>query len=224
MKARCLCALARSRTGRPNVSAACRLSAASAYSPASYWRKPLANSTCASPLLNRDSQSSSVARTSDMGGGVQPATRSATTATRRLPFLIFFLPCYSGSAARIGQVHDRRESSLRDDRCANTYARTVCDRYVSPNSGSIEQAWSLGRRGFDAFDRRFNVLPGTRVPVLRGERGGLVLMEARWGFIPRWWSQKRPPDNCYTARVEEAAAKPMWRDAYRTERCLVPAD
>ena len=100
----------------------------------------------------------------------------------------------------------------------------MCDRYVSPSSESIEQAWTLGRRGCDAFDRRFNVLPGTRVPVLRGDRGNLFLMQARWGFIPRWWSQKKPPDNCYTARVEDAAAKPMWRDSYRTERCLIPAD
>lgn len=100
----------------------------------------------------------------------------------------------------------------------------MCDRYVSPSSESIEQAWTLGRRGCDAFDRRFNVLPGTRVPVLRGDRGSLFLMQARWGFIPRWWSQKKPPDNCYTARVQDAAAKPMWRDSYRTERCLIPAD
>ena len=100
----------------------------------------------------------------------------------------------------------------------------MCDRYVSPSSESIEQAWSLGRRSCDAFDRRFNVLPGTRVPVLRGDRGGLFLMQARWGFVPRWWSQKKPPEHCHTARVEDAAAKPMWRDSYRTERCLIPVD
>jgi|SRR6185503_6661090 len=100
----------------------------------------------------------------------------------------------------------------------------MCDRYVSPDSETIERAWNLGQPAAATFERRYNVMPGAQVPVLRGEHGALFLMHARWGFIPRWWTQKKPPGNCYTARAEDAATKPMWRDAYRTERCLVPAD
>jgi putative SOS response-associated peptidase YedK len=122
-------------------------------------------------------------------------------------------------AARIGQLGSHSESSLYGDSL-----QIMCDRYVSPDSESIERAWSLARGALDAFARRFNVLPGTRVPVLRGERGGLFVMQARWGFIPRWWTQTKPPGNCHSARVEDAATKPMWRDSYRTERCLIPAD
>jgi putative SOS response-associated peptidase YedK len=100
----------------------------------------------------------------------------------------------------------------------------MCDRYVSPDSDTIGRTWKLGQRACGALGRRYNVLPGTPVPVLRGDRGGLFLMQARWGFIPRWWTQSRPPANCHTARVEDAATKPMWRDSYRAERCLIPAD
>src|SRR5205807_295907 len=49
MKARCLCAFARSRSERPRSIAACRLRAALAYSPSSYWRSPVAR--VPAPLL-----------------------------------------------------------------------------------------------------------------------------------------------------------------------------
>jgi putative SOS response-associated peptidase YedK len=100
----------------------------------------------------------------------------------------------------------------------------VSSRYVSPDSTSIERAWPIGNRGASAFVRRFNVLPETRVPILRNDRGGLYLIEARWGFVPPWWKQPTPPRGCIDAKAEDAADKPMWRHAYRSERCLIPAD
>ena len=45
----------------------------------------------------------------------------------------------------------------------------------------------------------------------------------RWGLIPAWWSQPTPPTSCINARSEDAATKPMWRDAVRRSRCLVPS-
>jgi putative SOS response-associated peptidase YedK len=102
----------------------------------------------------------------------------------------------------------------------------MCGRYVSPDTASIRQAWPIAQVLTGELGRRFNVLPGTSIPVLRGDgpRGELTLLEARWGFIPPWWKQLRPPPDCFTARSEDAAAKPMWRAAYRSARCLVPAD
>ena len=101
----------------------------------------------------------------------------------------------------------------------------MCGRYVSPDTAAIERAWQIGRSTGNPFARRFNVAPTMSVPVLRGGSSGeLVLIEARWGFIPPWWKQPKPPTNCFNARSEEVAAKPMWRDAYSQARCLVPAE
>jgi putative SOS response-associated peptidase YedK len=102
----------------------------------------------------------------------------------------------------------------------------MCERYVSPDTASIRQAWPVAHVLTGALGRRFNVLPGSSIPVLRGEGplGELALFEARWGFIPPWWKQPRPPPDCFTARSDDAAKKPMWRSAYRSARCLVPAD
>jgi len=62
------------------------------------------------------------------------------------------------------------------------------------------------------------------VPLLVLEDGMLTLHSARWGLIPGWWREEKPPKLSFNARVEEAAAKPMWRDAMRFGRCLVPAE
>src|SRR5258708_28859026 len=46
---------------------------------------------------------------------------------------------------------------------------------------------------------------------------------ARWGLVPFWSKQPKMPPFTFNARVEEAASKPMWRQAVKTSRCLIPA-
>ena len=59
--------------------------------------------------------------------------------------------------------------------------------------------------------------------LMQAEDGCLELHGARWGLIPSWWKQPKPPALTFNARSEEAANKPMWRHAYRNTRCLMPA-
>jgi putative SOS response-associated peptidase YedK len=63
------------------------------------------------------------------------------------------------------------------------------------------------------------------VQVLLRDRESLnfKLAEARWGFVPGWWKQPKPPSSSHNARTEEAADKPMWRYSYTRARCLIPA-
>lgn len=104
----------------------------------------------------------------------------------------------------------------------------MCGRYLSPDTAAIERAFHVGPNNGDAnaFARRFNVLPTSDIPILRGvpDLQGFELCAARWGFIPFWWKQAKPPSHCFNARSEEAAGKPMWRDAWRKSRCLIPAE
>jgi len=74
------------------------------------------------------------------------------------------------------------------------------------------------------FPRRFNVQPTTEVPLLLLDSGELALAAARWGLIPHWWKQEKPPTFTINARLEEAAGKPMRRDPMRRSRCLLPAE
>jgi putative SOS response-associated peptidase YedK len=107
----------------------------------------------------------------------------------------------------------------------------MCGRYaVAP---SRADAWApvgevLGKRVEDqllALQPRYNIAPTAQVPILIQDRETRELhaVLARWGFIPQWWSQPKPPTATINARSEEAIAKPTWRDAWRYARCLIPA-
>ena len=102
---------------------------------------------------------------------------------------------------------------------------TMCGRYVTPSQSEIERLWHIGRHNLPAsFERRFNVSPTSVVPMLkRNDDGELELALARWGLIPAWWKNAKPPRNTFNARSEEAAGKPMWRQPVSKARCLVPA-
>jgi putative SOS response-associated peptidase YedK len=101
----------------------------------------------------------------------------------------------------------------------------MCGRYVHPDTAAMERAWSRLRHPGLRFVRRFNVSPSQNVPVLvRDSDDGMSLSAARWGFVPHWWKQAEPPKHSINARSEDAAHKPLWRDAMRRSRCLLPAE
>jgi putative SOS response-associated peptidase YedK len=101
----------------------------------------------------------------------------------------------------------------------------MCGRYVSPEEAAIARAFRLAVRA-NPFRRRFNVCPTDTVAFLRlrADAGTLELASGRWGLVPHWWKEAKPPRTSFNARVEEAAEKPMWRDAWARARCLVPAE
>lgn len=90
----------------------------------------------------------------------------------------------------------------------------------------MERYWQLTDAQIrNQLDQRFNTSPTALVPMLRPmEGGGLELVAARWGMIPFWWKEPKPPGNTFNARSEEVATKPMWRMIPASKaRCLVPA-
>jgi SOS response associated peptidase (SRAP) len=56
------------------------------------------------------------------------------------------------------------------------------------------------------------------------ESGRRELVPMRWGLIPAWWvkSLKEIPAT-FNARAESVADKPMFRDAFKAKRCIIPA-
>jgi len=103
----------------------------------------------------------------------------------------------------------------------------VCGRFVSPEERALERAFDLGRRDNpNPFARRYNVFPTDTIPFLRlpSDSSRIELAAGRWGMVPHWWKEAKPPKTSFNARLEEAADKPMWRDAFARARCLVPAE
>ena len=101
----------------------------------------------------------------------------------------------------------------------------MCGRYVSPEEAAIERFWHIGRHNNNPFPRRYNVTPASIIPILRLDRssGEIELVNARWGLIPAWWKEAKPPRSTHNARSEEAATKPMWKGLLAKSRCVIPA-
>lgn len=71
---------------------------------------------------------------------------------------------------------------------------------------------------------RFNICPTTPIDVVIAQGGKRELVSMRWGLMPSWWkkSAKGEPAT-FNARAETVAEKPMFRDAFKRHRCLIPA-
>ena len=80
--------------------------------------------------------------------------------------------------------------------------------------------------GFPADQQaQWNISPADTVLMVRagqGEEGAREVARARWGLTPPWLTDiSRTPAH---ARAETVAEQPMFRQAFRERRCLLPAN
>jgi putative SOS response-associated peptidase YedK len=75
------------------------------------------------------------------------------------------------------------------------------------------------------LEPRWNIAPDTPILVVRLDRAGRrEAVFLRWGILGPWMTDARDAARQINARVESAGTKPMFRDAFRKGRCLIPAD
>jgi putative SOS response-associated peptidase YedK len=74
-----------------------------------------------------------------------------------------------------------------------------------------------------ALQPRYDVAPSLAVPVVREGRNGRVLEAMTWGLVPSW-SGDATGAKPINARAETVFDQPMFRNAIRRRRCLIPAD
>src|SRR5260370_1564507 len=103
----------------------------------------------------------------------------------------------------------------------------MCGRYVSPGEAAVERAWHIGRRNWKTpFGKpRYNVAPTMRVIMLRRDAASpeIELAHARWGFVPYWWKQAKPPPGRCNAKAAPAAAHALAPQALSTPADLCPS-
>jgi putative SOS response-associated peptidase YedK len=71
---------------------------------------------------------------------------------------------------------------------------------------------------------RYNVCPTTEIDTVVFGDDKRALVPMRWGLIPSWWSKtlKEFKLATFNARSDGIATKPMFRDAFKRRRCLIP--
>jgi len=101
----------------------------------------------------------------------------------------------------------------------------MCCRYLVLRAHLNELLQRLGVGWLSELASRYNIAPGTKIPVMRRKTkavsGELAML--RWGLVPAWTKNDSPGTGLVNARAEGLAGKPSFRDALRARRCLIPA-
>lgn len=99
----------------------------------------------------------------------------------------------------------------------------MCGRYTLTQDQEALQV-ALGIEGLIHPRPRYNVAPSQEMPALIRGEDGAAPARLRWGLIPSWARDPAIANRLINARAETAHSKPSFRSAFRSGRCLIPAD
>ena len=105
----------------------------------------------------------------------------------------------------------------------------MCGRYGRRADKQRIAEW-MQNHDTNVFDESYlapsyNVAPQSFQPVVRLNADGareLTLM--RWGLVPFWSKDGKAGFSTINAKAETIATSPIFREAFKRRRCLVPAD
>ena len=100
----------------------------------------------------------------------------------------------------------------------------MCGRYTLTKSiKTIESHFKPVRMSLKYFPS-FNIAPSQISAVVTNTSEGLQLTQMKWGLIPSWPKDTQMSSKLINARSETLHEKPSFRDSFKNQRCLVPAD
>jgi len=95
---------------------------------------------------------------------------------------------------------------------------------------SLAVAPDILKRRFDAqpgpgveIPQRYNIAPGEELVAIQNDAPEEFDL-LQWGLLPHWADDPDDVPNPINARSETVAEKPMFREAFKQRRCLIPAD
>ncbi|MBU1368280.1 MAG: SOS response-associated peptidase [Bacteroidetes bacterium] len=75
----------------------------------------------------------------------------------------------------------------------------------------------------ELYKPSYNCAPGQFLPVIANSEPK-KLQSFFWGFIPPWIKSGQPFKPLINSRAETIAEKPAFKNAFRTQRCIIPAN
>ncbi len=111
----------------------------------------------------------------------------------------------------------------------------MCGRYVlAKDYEELKARFGLTASDF-SMKPRYNIAPQTENPVIikatqlsgegaRQHSEGRQLEVMQWGLIPHWANDPKIGYKLINARAESVREKPSFREPFKKQRCLVPAN
>lgn len=104
----------------------------------------------------------------------------------------------------------------------------MCGRYVLKSTPKhLREAFGIDgpdTARSETWRPRYNLAPTQLAPIVRVVEGVRHLDLMKWGLIPSWAKDPAIGSRLINARSETAPEKPAFRAAFRSRRCIVPAD
>ncbi|MBD3280419.1 SOS response-associated peptidase [Candidatus Dojkabacteria bacterium] len=98
----------------------------------------------------------------------------------------------------------------------------MCYRYYIGTDFDIEKRFSTVPFGL-GIDPNLNASPSHFLPIIRGnDSHEREITIAKWGFIPKWAKDDKFASKMANARSETVDQKPSFKNAFRSNRCIVP--
>jgi putative SOS response-associated peptidase YedK len=102
----------------------------------------------------------------------------------------------------------------------------MCGRYTLAESPrKLAKRFDVPETPDLPFDgQRYNIAPTQQVPIVRQKDNAREMVLAKWGLIPSWAKDMKIGNQLINARADTIAARPSFRAAYKSRRCLIPTD
>lgn len=99
----------------------------------------------------------------------------------------------------------------------------MCTRYVFTDPAEAIRDLFRITAPLPNWPPSWNVAPTHIMPVIRPIDGGREIAMMEWGLIPFFSKDGKRSFTTFNARAEELRSKPMYREPFKTRRCIVPA-
>lgn len=103
----------------------------------------------------------------------------------------------------------------------------MCGRFARRSTQEVLADWfGVALEEMPWFAPSYNVAPQSTQPVVRlnEDTGEPEFALMRWGLVPFWAKDPKVGYTTINARAEEVTTKPLYREAVKRRRCLVPAN
>lgn len=99
----------------------------------------------------------------------------------------------------------------------------MCGRYsFAPDLEIVNEHYNIVANPADVA-ANYNAAPTQLLPVITNEAPQQLSL-LRWGLVPSWAKDAAIGNKLINARADSVDTKPSFRNAFKSRRCLVPAD
>lgn len=100
----------------------------------------------------------------------------------------------------------------------------MCGRFaIYTKKEALEERFGAHMVKSEVYAPHYNASPSQKLPVILG-RDREVISFGLWGFLPHWLKDNFKIKAQINARAETIFEKPMFKNAFKNNRCLILSD